>query len=104
MLPFKDTPQAWNELIAALPLAHLLQTWEWAQVKAKYGWQPMPFVWQADAGRPVAAAMLLKRAIPVGSFARRMSVLYVPKGPLLDWNDSALRRRVLGDLQAFAKR
>ncbi len=120
MIPFTGAPQSWNELIASLPLAHLLQTWEWSQVKVKYGWQAMPFVWysQPPAGfdpssapqdRPaggsvVAAAMILKRAIPVGGFAKKMCVLYAPKGPLIDWEDAALRLRVLDDLHAFAKR
>ena len=105
MIPFTGTPQAWNELIASLPLAHLLQTWEWSQVKAKYGWQAMPFVWQDSIrSKPVAAAMVLKRSLPIGGFAKKMCVLYVPKGPLMDWNDAALRQRVLDDLQAFAKR
>jgi peptidoglycan pentaglycine glycine transferase (the first glycine) len=104
MIPFTGAPQAWNELIASLPLAHLLQTWEWSQVKAKFGWQAMPFIWQETNGKPVAAAMLLKRRFPIGGFAKKMCVLYVPKGPLMDWNDAALRQRTLGDLQAFAKR
>jgi len=104
MIPFTGTPPSWNELIASLPLAHLLQTWEWSQVKAKYGWQVMPFVWQGAMGKPVAAAMVLKRRFPVGGFAKKMCVLYVPKGPLMDWDDVVLRVRVLDDLHAFAKR
>ena len=52
MNPFTGTPSSWNELIASLPLAHLLQTWEWSQVKTKYGWQAMPFVWQDEKGKP----------------------------------------------------
>jgi lipid II:glycine glycyltransferase (peptidoglycan interpeptide bridge formation enzyme) len=104
MIPFTGTPQSWNELIASLPLAHLLQTWEWSQVKAKYGWQAMPFVWQGVMGKPVAAAMVLKRGIPVSGFAKKMCVLYVPKGPLMDWDDATLRVRMLDDLRAFAKR
>jgi peptidoglycan pentaglycine glycine transferase (the first glycine) len=108
MLPFTGSPQSWNELIASLPLPHLLQSWEWSQVKAKYGWQPMPFVWSdslpASSHTPLAAAMILKRSIPVGGFAKKMCVLYIPKGPNLDWDDAVLRRRVLGDLQVFAKR
>jgi peptidoglycan pentaglycine glycine transferase (the first glycine) len=104
MQPFSGPPHSWNELIAALPLPHLLQTWEWSQVKAKYGWQPLPFVWQAAGGKPVAAAMVLKRTISVGGFGARLSVLYIPKGPNLDWKNADLRRQVLDDLQAFAKR
>ena len=104
MIPFTGTSQAWNELVASLPISHLLQTWEWSQVKAKYGWQAMPFVWQEMNKQPIAAAMLLKRSLPVGGFAKKMCVVYVPKGPLLAWNDAALRQRILDDLQAFAKR
>jgi len=108
MIPFTGTPQSWNALIVSLPLPHLLQTWEWSQVKAKYGWQPMPFVWSdphAAAGSPpLAAAMILKRSLAVGGFAKKMCVLYIPKGPNLDWNDTALRERLLNDLQQFARR
>jgi peptidoglycan pentaglycine glycine transferase (the first glycine) len=103
MQPFNGTPQAWNEMIASLPLPHLLQTWEWAQVKSKYGWKALPFTWQAD-GLPVAAAMVLKRTISVGGFGARLSVLYIPKGPNLDWGNADLHRQVLDDLQAFAKK
>jgi peptidoglycan pentaglycine glycine transferase (the first glycine) len=111
MIPFTGTPQAWDELIASLPIAHLLQTWEWSQVKAKYGWQPMPFIWfdqpcegsEPSQGSPVAAAMILKRSIPVGGFSKRMCVLYVPKGPLMDWNNAALRQLVMGDLEELAR-
>ncbi|KAF0107038.1 MAG: FemAB family protein [Anaerolineaceae bacterium] len=97
---------SWDRLIGSLPNPHLLQTWEWAQVKAKFGWQPTPFVWHSQPSQdsPVAAAMVLKRAIPVGGFAKKMCVLYVPKGPLMDWNDAGLRSRVLDDLQSLAKR
>jgi peptidoglycan pentaglycine glycine transferase (the first glycine) len=115
MIPFTGTAQAWNEIITSLPLAHLLQTWEWSQVKARYGWQTMPFVWSgdlsgtsnprsADSSQPLAAAMVLKRRLPIGGFAKNICVLYVPKGPLMGWNDTALRQRVLDDLQIFARR
>jgi peptidoglycan pentaglycine glycine transferase (the first glycine) len=112
MIPFTGAPSSWNELTASLPLAHLLQTWEWSQVKAKYGWQALPFVWYDPLGEGaepsqapvVAAAMVLKRGIPVGGFGKKMCVLYIPKGPLMDWGDAGLRKRVLDDLHAFAKR
>jgi peptidoglycan pentaglycine glycine transferase (the first glycine) len=93
---------SWNRLIGALPDPHLLQTWEWAQVKARYGWQPVPLVWEAN-NQPVAAAMVLKRPVPAGGFGRKMCLLYAPKGPILDWSDCALRQRVLDDLQRFAR-
>jgi peptidoglycan pentaglycine glycine transferase (the first glycine) len=105
----------WNQLIAQLPNPHFLQTYEWGQVKAAYGWQPYYLVWD-DAGFFVlsdfsafqtstlkAAVLVLKRTVPTPGLAARLCVLYAPKGPLLDWNDQPLRTRVLDDLQRFAR-
>jgi lipid II:glycine glycyltransferase (peptidoglycan interpeptide bridge formation enzyme) len=33
-----------------------------------------------------------------------LNILYIPKGPLVDWFDEPLRKRVLDDIQSFAKR
>ena len=46
-----------------------------------------------------AAAMVLKRRIPRTPFC----VLYVPRGPALDYHDVARRRQVLGKLEQMAK-
>jgi peptidoglycan pentaglycine glycine transferase (the first glycine) len=108
----------WNSLVAKLPNPHFLQTYEWGQVKAKYGWSPLYAVWDADGKwkvesdphllstfhSPVAAVLILKRQILHNGFAARLSVLYSPKGPLLDWSNEPLRSRVLNDLQSFAKK
>ena len=108
MQAYNGQPSAWNELISSLPNPHLLQTWQWAEVKAKYGWKSMPFIWHSQLATPisqsVAAAMVLKRTIPVSGFAKKMCVLYIPKGPLMDWRDAALPARVLDDLQTLARR
>ncbi len=98
MQPFQGTGAEWNALIAKLPHAHLLQTWDWAQVKAAYGWTPMPFVWDG------AAVMLLRRNVLNRGFAARLCILYAPKGPLFDVSNEALRTQVLDDLQVFAKK
>ena len=108
----------WNSVISKLPNPHFLQTYEWGQVKAKYGWSPLYSVWDADGTwkvesnasqlstfhSPVAAALILKRQILRSGFAARLSILYSPKGPLLDWTNEVLRNRVLSDLQFFAKK
>lgn len=108
----------WNSIISKLPNPHFLQTYEWGQVKAKYGWEPLYAVWDADGKwqvtsdpnsftnyqSPIAAALILKRQIIRSGFAARLSVLYSPKGPLLDWTNEPLRKRVLNDLQSFAKK
>lgn len=111
--------QIWNSIVSKLPNPHFLQTYEWGQVKAKYGWIPFYAVWtvdgkfstfkETDHWRPntdhcVAAALILKKTIRMGGMSARLSVLYVPKGPLLDWANEPLRNRVLNDLQAFARK
>jgi lipid II:glycine glycyltransferase (peptidoglycan interpeptide bridge formation enzyme) len=94
----------WNRIIASLPNTHLLQTWQWGQVKSRYGWSPVFRIW-GDETRPDAAALILIRTIKLGGFASRLRVIYVPKGPLLrDWHDAALRNLVFNDLADFARK
>jgi peptidoglycan pentaglycine glycine transferase (the first glycine) len=91
----------WNSLISLLPDPHILQAWEWGKVKNEYGWQTSHQHW--DGGN-LAAAMVLERMISLGSRSTPLRILYVPKGPLLNWNDTALRGRVLDDLQDLARK
>jgi lipid II:glycine glycyltransferase (peptidoglycan interpeptide bridge formation enzyme) len=96
--------QTWNSQIARLPGAHILQTWEWGKLKEAYGWKMLPQVWHDPSGEIKAAAMVLQRTISIGGFAARLRVLYVPRGPVLDWSDPAWRSRVLDDLQLLARK
>ena len=93
----------WNEIMAALPAPHLLQSWEWGEVKSQFGWKPFHKVWE-DQGKVVAAALVLERTVNLPGMAARLRMHYTPKGPLLaDWADEALRRRVLDDLLKFGR-
>lgn len=94
----------WNDLIRDLPGAHALQTWEWAQVKSQYGWEAHPLVWRNKNGKVVAAALVLQRWVVKSRFALNISVMYIPRGPLLDWSNDWLVTSVLDDLQTFAKK
>jgi lipid II:glycine glycyltransferase (peptidoglycan interpeptide bridge formation enzyme) len=111
-------PNSWNSVISSLPNPHFLQTYEWGQVKAKYGWQPKYVAWdeygnmkvETDESNlpsfnfpPSAATLLLKRQVINKGFAKRLFILYSPKGPLLNWENESLRNHVLNDLQSFAK-
>jgi len=94
----------WDALIARLPNAHVLQTWEWAQVKSQIGWKPHPTVWHDREGGVAAAAMVLEREVEALGSLVNLRVMYVPKGPLLrDWSDADLRQQVLQDLHAMAR-
>jgi lipid II:glycine glycyltransferase (peptidoglycan interpeptide bridge formation enzyme) len=90
------------QALAKMPNAHPLQSWAWAAQKSRWGWTPIPLTLTIGAGSadPLAAAMILKRKIPRTPFC----ILYVPKGPALDFKDGALRRVVLAELENIARR
>lgn len=92
-------PTQWNAALLDLPAPHVLQTWEWGAFKAKYGWMPTRFLFEEN-GRVRAAASVLQRRWP----RLPLSVMYVPKGPTLDFDDVALLARVLAELEALARR
>lgn len=99
ILPFHPVtdPQTWDSALASLPNAHLLQCWQWGEFKSRYGWSARRLLWERN-GQPVAAAQVLKRSVGP------LSILYVPKGPCLDWADAELATAVLADLESLARR
>lgn len=88
----------WDRALAGLPARHALQTWDWGDFKSRWGWQPERLLWER-AGRPLAAAQILRRPLPYTPWA----MMYVPKGPALDYSDARLVGQVLEGLQAFAR-
>lgn len=98
-----SVPENWDEVIARLPNPHILQTREWAAVKARYGWRPYARSWPENLPVPPAAALILERSLRLGPLELPFRVLYVPRGPLLDWQDESCRRTVLDDLQNQAR-
>ncbi len=80
--------EAWDAFLQRHPEAHILQTREWAELKAAFGWKPLP----VRAGE--SGALVLLRPLPLG-----LHVAYIPKGPVGPWSaaltqalDAALRR------------
>ena len=90
--------EEWNAALAPLPAAHVLQTWEWSAFKqVETGWTPERLLF-LDGKQPVAAASLLTRR------AGPLRVMYVPKGPALDYANGAHLDSVLDHLEAVARR
>jgi len=90
-------PDTWNTLAASFPGSHILQTWEWGQVKQDNGWEVIPYALDSRA-----AALVLKRSLRFRGLHTGLSVMYVPRGPLLDWSQPEIRQQVLTDLEALA--
>lgn len=90
---------AWQRILLALPNAHALQSWTWGAFKSRWGWSARPLWLPAADGSPAAAALVLKRKLPRLPFA----ILYVPKGPCLDYTDASRRQAMLTELAHLAR-
>ncbi|MBA4384296.1 MAG: hypothetical protein C0410_06140 [Anaerolinea sp.] len=97
------TEQNWNETVVGLPNSHVLQTSEWAEVKSEVGWHSYPFTWKNESGDVAAAANILVRSLRPLGFGPKMSIGYIPRGPMLDWKDKDLRQRVFSGIEQFAR-
>ncbi len=91
----------WNQILSALPNPHILQTSEWADIKKEVGWQAEPVLIFGDDGQPAAGALVLTRSLSLPVIGTRYSVCYVPRGPLLDWTNASLRKKILDTLEVF---
>jgi lipid II:glycine glycyltransferase (peptidoglycan interpeptide bridge formation enzyme) len=87
----------WDSALASLPNTHLLQSWDWGEFKSRYGWSAKRYLWEKN-DQPIAAAQILKRSL--GPF----SILYAPRGPILDWHNGDMAAQVLNDLKTIARR
>ncbi len=95
------TQMAWDRALLDLPASHLLQSWAWGAFKSRHGWKPSRHLWiDSQTDQPKAAASLLTRRLSY----LPIRVMYVPKGPLLDYANSALLNRILDWLETTARR
>lgn len=70
------TPADWDAFVRSHPHGHLLQTTAWGRLKSESGWQAVS-VRASGQG-----ALILFRTLPFG-----LTLAYVPRGPLVDWNE-----------------
>lgn len=102
-LKLETSAAYWKKCILKLPNPHPLQSWTWGEIKSRWGWKTLPFLMRlgddASGDNPLGAALVLKRRVPRTS----LSILYVPKGPLLDYKNGPLRRVVLSELEQISR-
>jgi lipid II:glycine glycyltransferase (peptidoglycan interpeptide bridge formation enzyme) len=89
--------EAWDGFLAETPGGHHLQTSLWARTKAPLGWRVARAVVRRG-DRIVAGAQLLHRPISILG-----SVGYVSRGPLLAFDEPALREAMLRSLRDLAR-
>lgn len=95
----EDERYIFNDFIANSPKGHILQSYEWGQVKALTGWKPFRLVLEED-GNLVAAINLLKRDVPgIGK-----GIFYATRGPVLDINNHGLFTFLMDEVKKLAIR
>ena len=87
--------QEHDDFVTAHPQANLLQSSAWAQIKDNWANERLGF-YKDD--HLVAAASVLIKPLPLG-----MTMLYIPRGPIMDYSDKELLAFVLASLKKFAK-
>jgi peptidoglycan pentaglycine glycine transferase (the first glycine) len=115
-------PQVWDSFVADHPQAHILQTSSWGELKAAFGWKAQRLALlegarrsedavaddlcsaareteSAQGDRWAAGAQILYRRLP-GGLGR---LAYVPRGPLVDWEDPDALTPLLDALRAAAR-
>ena len=89
----------WHTILSTLHGNQMLQSWDWGELKSRYGWTPQRIVWQDNHDALAAAQLLTRSETRLGVKAK---IMYVPRGPVLDWNNTVLRKSVLDDLRDTA--
>jgi len=90
----------WDRTVAVLPGGHLLQSWDWGQLKGRHGWSAERLAWYDSHKQPAACVQILTRSVILPGGVGRLCVRYSPRGPCLDWSDGDLSKQVLDALQA----
>jgi peptidoglycan pentaglycine glycine transferase (the first glycine) len=88
----------WNHFVATSPYGHILQSWEWGELKAQSGWDPIRLAVRRDGHIRVGAQILVRSLpYPLGRMA------YVPRGPVVDYDDPAMVGALLRGLREVAR-
>jgi peptidoglycan pentaglycine glycine transferase (the first glycine) len=81
------------------PFGDVLQTAAWGRLKAGSGWRAH-FLTASEGGSVRGACLALERRLPRLPF----SLLYCPRGPVLDWDSPDALAPLVAELRALARR
>ena len=88
----------WDAFVAEHPANHLLQASRWGALKARFGWTVERLA-LCEEGKILAGAQIMYRQAPGG-----WTLAYVPKGPIVDWNNEDAVNSMLAALREQAGR
>lgn len=77
---------------------HFLQSSRWGALKRDFGWRDQ-IIAVGQGGQIAAGALVLLRPLPL----RLGSIAYIPRGPVVDWNETETIGALLSALDAAAR-
>ena len=89
------TAEEHDEFVKNSPQTNLLQSSDWAKIKDNWGNERLG-VYQDD--KLVAVASILIQPLPLG-----FTMLYIPRGPIMDYQNSQLVAFMLQSIKTYAK-
>ena len=89
------TAEEHDEFVKNSPQTNLLQSSDWAKIKDNWGNERLG-VYQDD--KLVAVASILIQPLPLG-----FTMLYIPRGPIMDYQNSQLVTFMLQSIKTYAK-
>lgn len=92
--------EEWRTLQAKLPQPHVLQSWEWGEVKNQTGWKAKRYAIDDPSGELIGTFQFLTRRAPL---RLPFTIGYVPKGPMVDWENSQAADCALDAIQTSAR-
>ncbi|MDR1568522.1 MAG: aminoacyltransferase [Streptococcaceae bacterium] len=85
-----------DDFVKESPLNHLLQSSKWASVKDNWSSRIVGVV--DNDGKLIASALVLIKRLPLG-----FTMLYTPRGPILDYTNQALVEFFFNQLKSWGK-
>lgn len=96
------SPHEWDSFVSLSPQGHLLQSSRWGKLKSLFGWS-YDLVVVRQGGRIVGGAQVLFRRWPVIGRILPMTIGYVPKGPVLDYDTQDLLETLLAAVDKLCR-
>lgn len=86
-----------NNFLQSVPKGHILQSYEWGEIKSKTNWQPLRMIIEEN-NEPIGAISILKRELP----GIKKCIFYAPRGPVFDLERPEIFDYILDEVKKLA--
>jgi lipid II:glycine glycyltransferase (peptidoglycan interpeptide bridge formation enzyme) len=89
----------WDNFVLSHPNGHLLQSYAWGDFKRRHQWPAMRvIITEPGSDQVLAGAQILFREMA------GLSIAYIPKGPVVDWDNHQLVQTLMQTLRQVTRR